>query len=94
MNSTSARIAFLYPGHAAEDDLPRLARMVTPAADVTVVHTGYDKDAHTVDALTEMGSPQRLTEGAGRLEHHDLEAILWTSTSASFGALFREDPLG
>ena len=61
MSSTAARIAFLYPGHAAEDDYPRLARMVSPAADVTVIHTAFDEDAHTVEALTEMGSPQRLT---------------------------------
>lgn len=84
MSSTAARIAFLYPGHAAEDDYPRLARMVSPAADVTVIHTAFDEDAHTVEALTEMGSPQRLTEGAGQLENQDLDAVLWTSTSASF----------
>lgn len=83
-NIAAARIAFLYPGHAAEDDYPRLAQMVSPAADVTVVHTAFDEDAHTVEALTEMGSPQRLTEGAAHLREADLEAVLWTSTSASF----------
>lgn len=84
MNTTSARMAFLYPGHAAEDDYPRLAEMISPAAEVTVVHTEFNEDAHTVEALTEMGSPQRLSEGARHLENKDLEAVLWTSTSASF----------
>lgn len=80
----AARIAFLYPGHAAEDDYPRLAEMVSPAAEVTVVHTEFSEDAHTVAALTEMGSPQRLIEGARHLANRELEAVLWTSTSASF----------
>jgi maleate cis-trans isomerase len=84
MNNTTARLAFLYPGHAAEDDYPRLATMISPAAEVTVIHTTFDEDAHTVEALTEMGSPQRLTEGARQLEHDDPEAVLWASTSASF----------
>lgn len=84
MNTTSARMAFLYPGHAAEDDYPRLAEMISPAAEVTVVHTEFNEDAHTMEALTEMGSPRRLSEGARHLENKDLEAVLWTSTSASF----------
>ncbi|MDL0432245.1 maleate cis-trans isomerase [Marinobacter sp. TBZ242] len=84
MTNTTARMGFLYPGHAAEDDYPRLAKMITPAAEVTVVHTEFNKDAHTVEALREMGSPQRLSEGARHLENTDLEAVLWTSTSASF----------
>lgn len=84
MNSTVARMAFLYPGHAAEDDYPRLAQMVSPPAEVTVIHTAFAEDAHTVEALTEMGSPQRLAEGARLLEDASPEAVLWASTSASF----------
>lgn len=84
MNTTPARMAFLYPGHAAEDDYPRLAAMSSPASEVTVIHTEFNEDAHTVEALTEMGSPQRLSEGARQLENRNLEAVLWTSTSASF----------
>ncbi|WP_428397601.1 maleate cis-trans isomerase family protein [Marinobacter salarius] len=83
-NTPVPRLAFLYPGHAAEDDYPRLAGMISPPAEVRVVHTAFDVDAHTVDALTEMGSPARLTEGAAHLESADMEAVLWTSTSASF----------
>ncbi|MBW4934035.1 maleate cis-trans isomerase family protein [Marinobacter sp. F4206] len=80
----TAHIGFLYPGHAAEDDYPRLARMVRPVADIQVVHTSFVEDAHTVEALTEMGSPTRLIEGATRLRDSGIEAVLWTSTSASF----------
>lgn len=84
MNDTAAKIAFLYPGHAAEDDYPRLANRVSPVAEVTVVHTSFNEDAHTEAALKEMGSPQRLSEGARHLADKNLEAVLWTSTSASF----------
>ncbi|KPP99984.1 maleate cis-trans isomerase [Marinobacter sp. HL-58] len=84
MSSTTPRMGFLYPGHAAEDDYPRLARMYKPVADVIVVHTEFDEDAHTVEALREMGSPGRLIEGARHLADKNLEAVLWTSTSASF----------
>ncbi|MBW0147081.1 maleate cis-trans isomerase family protein [Marinobacter arenosus] len=80
----TAHIGFLYPGHAAEDDYPRLARMVRPAADIRVVHTDFAEDAHTVEALTEMGSPSRLLKGAAQLRDSGIEAVLWTSTSASF----------
>ncbi|MDK9557013.1 maleate cis-trans isomerase [Marinobacter sp. M216] len=83
-NGYVAHIGFLYPGHAAEDDYPRLARMVHPAADIRVIHTNFTADAHTVEALTEMGSPPRLIEGAARLRDSGIEAVLWTSTSASF----------
>ena len=83
-NGHIAHIGFLYPGHAAEDDYPRLAHMVRPAADIQVVHTDFLDDAHTVAALTEMGSPPRLLEGANRLQNSGIEAVLWTSTSASF----------
>lgn len=78
------RIGFLYPGHAAEDDYPRLAGMISTPAIVRVIHTSFNEDAHTVEALTEMGSPERLSEGAEHLKTADLEAVLWTSTSASF----------
>ena len=84
MNDTAAKIAFLYPGHAAEDDYPRLANRVSPMAEVTVVHTSFNEDAHTEAALKEMGSPQRLSEGARHLADKNLGAVLWTSTSASF----------
>ena len=83
-NTSTPHIAFLYPGYAAEDDYPRLAGMISTPAEVSVIHTAFDEDAHTIKALTEMGSPERLQEGAEQLKDASMEAVLWTSTSASF----------
>ncbi|SFR74526.1 Maleate cis-trans isomerase [Marinobacter daqiaonensis] len=80
----TARIGFLYPGHAAEDDYRRLGRHVLPPADVHLIHTDFLEDAHTVPALAEMGSEPRLAAGARELADHGVESVLWASTSASF----------
>ncbi len=79
-----ARLGFLYPGHAAEDDYPLLGAMVEPPAQVTLIHTEFLKDAHTVEALSEMGSISRLSKGAEALAGSEIESVVWTSTSASF----------
>ncbi len=84
MNTTPATIGFLYPGHAAEDDYPRMGALVNPPAQVHLIHTHFQKDAHTVEALSEMGSVARLEEGAHALAGAPIESVLWTSTSASF----------
>ncbi|SEQ42642.1 maleate cis-trans isomerase family protein [Piscibacillus halophilus] len=78
------KVGFLYPGFAAEDDYPRLGNMVQPPVEVELVHTKFKRDAHTVQALTEMGSINRLLEGAEHLKGTGIESVLWTSTSASF----------
>lgn len=77
-------LGFLYPGHAAEDDYPYLASAVEPAVRAEVVHTLFDEDAHTVAALSEMGSLPRILEGAERLAVREPRAAVWSSTSASF----------
>ncbi|WP_418140540.1 maleate cis-trans isomerase [Marinobacter sp. MA] len=79
-----ARLGFLYPGHAAEDDYPLMGSMIEPPAQVTLIHTEFLEDAHTVEALSEMGSIHRLTEGAEKLADSGIESVMWTSTSASF----------
>ncbi|BES70185.1 aspartate/glutamate racemase family protein [Marinobacter nanhaiticus D15-8W] len=78
------RVGFLYPGHAAEDDYPWLGLALDPPVDPRVVHTGFLEDAHTVEALSEMGSTRRLADGARALAGSGIESVLWTSTSASF----------
>lgn len=78
------RIAFLYPGFAAEDDYPFLAKAVDLPVEVEVLHTDFKEDAHRVDALKDMGDPVRLREGARQLKGKGIDAVLWTSTSASF----------
>ncbi|UGY91576.1 maleate cis-trans isomerase family protein [Streptomyces gobiensis] len=80
-------VGFLYPGYSAEDDYPRLERILRGAgADVRLplVHTDIGVDAHRVDALLEMGSAVRLAAGVGELLERGADAVLWACTSASF----------
>jgi maleate cis-trans isomerase len=78
----SAKVGFLYPGHAAEDDYPLLARMTGTRAEL--VHTSIGEDAHTVEALSDMGSLPRLLAGAKTLQGRSVDSVMWSSTSASF----------
>lgn len=80
-------VGFLYPGHSAEDDYPRLERILAGAgADVRLplVHTDIGEDAHRVDALLEMGSAARLAAQVEEVKSHGAEAVVWACTSASF----------
>lgn len=78
------RLGFLYPGHAAEDDYPRLADRVRLPVRAEVVHTSIGEDAHRVDALRDMGGIPRLLEGARRMADRNVSSVMWSSTSASF----------
>ncbi|GGV31886.1 decarboxylase [Streptomyces longisporoflavus] len=77
-------LGFLYPGHSAEDDYPRMEQMLGSDVRLQVVHTDIGEDAHRVDALLEMGSPQRLAAGVEELRLSGAEAVVWACTSASF----------
>lgn len=80
-------VGFLYPGHSAEDDYPRLERILARAgADVRLplVHTDIGEDAHRVDALLEMGSAARLAAQVEEVKRHGVQAVVWACTSASF----------
>ena len=79
-----ARLGLLYPCHAAEDDYPLMGSMIEPPAQITLIHTEFLEDAHTVEALSEMGSVSRLSKGAEALAGSGIESVMWTSTSASF----------
>ncbi|KHF39401.1 maleate cis-trans isomerase family protein [Halalkalibacter okhensis] len=83
-NTQPIKVGFLYPGYAAEDDYPLLGQMVNPSVNVELIHTKFNEDAHTVEALSEMGSPKRIKEGAKSLVGTGIQSVLWTSTSASF----------
>jgi maleate cis-trans isomerase len=83
-NKNRVKIGFLYPGYAAEDDYPLLGKMIQPSVDVELIHTEFDEDAHTVGALSEMGSNHRIIEGSKHLVGKGVQSVLWTSTSASF----------
>lgn len=82
--NSKVKVGFLYPGYAAEDDYPRLGKMTTPSVDVELIHTEFIKDAHTVEALSEMGSNSRIIDGTKYLIGKGVQSVLWTSTSASF----------
>jgi maleate cis-trans isomerase len=77
-------LGFLYPGHSAEDDYPRIEQLLGSDIRVDLVHTDIGEDAHRVDALREMGSQERLAAGVAELRHAGAEAVVWACTSGSF----------
>lgn len=80
-------VGFLYPGHSAEDDFPRMEAMLGAAGAgvrLPLAHTDIGVDAHQVDALLEMGSVRRLTDRVGELTAQGAQAVVWACTSASF----------
>ncbi|MYW66002.1 decarboxylase [Streptomyces sp. SID8379] len=77
-------LGFLYPGHSAEDDYPRIEMLIDSDVRLAVVHTDIGEDAHRVDALLEMGAPERLAAGVEELRMSGAEAVVWACTSGSF----------
>ena len=77
-------LGFLYPGHSAEDDYPRMETLLDSDIRLTVVHTDIGTDAHRVDALLEMGAADRLAAGVEELRLCGAEATVWACTSGSF----------
>ncbi|MGP3923555.1 maleate cis-trans isomerase family protein [Streptomyces sp. 8N616] len=82
--ATGPAVGFLYPGHSAEDDYPRLESMLSSDIRLPLVHTDIGEDAHRVDALLEMGSATRLAAGVAELKVRGAQAVVWACTSASF----------
>ncbi|MFF8864564.1 MULTISPECIES: maleate cis-trans isomerase family protein [unclassified Streptomyces] len=77
-------LGFLYPGHSAEDDYPRMEQLLGSDIRVDLVHTDIGEDAHRVDALREMGSAERLAAGMEGLRLAGVETVVWACTSGSF----------
>ncbi|MGX1130919.1 maleate cis-trans isomerase [Streptomyces glaucescens] len=77
-------LGFLYPGHSAEDDYPRIEQLLGSDIRVDLVHTDIGEDAHREDALREMGSPERLAAGVRELRLAGVEAVVWACTSGGF----------
>ncbi|WP_329567538.1 maleate cis-trans isomerase family protein [Streptomyces sp. NBC_01361] len=84
MSEKTARVGFLYPGHSAEDDYPRLERLIGGDVRLTLVHTDIGTDAHRVDDLLEMGATHRLKASLGELLAQPQDVVIWACTSASF----------
>jgi maleate cis-trans isomerase len=83
MTSELKRIGILYPGYAAEADFELLDERLAGSAGFDVVHTSIGEDAHREDALLDMGSGERLLEGARRLPR-GVSSVVWACTSGSF----------
>lgn len=77
-------LGFLYPGHSAEDDYPRIEQLLGSDIRVDLVHTDIGEDAPRGDALREMGSPERLAAGLQQLRLSGAEAVVWASAGGSF----------
>lgn len=77
-------LGFLYPGHSAEDDYPRIEQLLGSDVRVDLVHTDIGEDAHRADALLEMGSADRLAAGLQELRLTGADAVVWACTSGSF----------
>ena len=77
-------VGLLYPGHSAEDDFPALESRVGGAVRLPVVITSVGEDAHRVDALLDLGSAERLSDGAAQLAEEKPDAVMWACTSGSF----------
>jgi maleate cis-trans isomerase len=77
-------LGFLYPGHSAEDEYPRIEQLLGSNIRLDVVHTDIGEDAHRVDALREMGSAERLAAGVEELRMGGAESVVWACTSGSF----------
>ncbi|WP_394846279.1 hypothetical protein LZC95_02295 [Pendulispora brunnea] len=77
------RVGFLYPGYGAEDDYPRAAARLGGDVHLRLVHTSVGEDAHRVDALLDLGAPERLAAGAEELRDA-ADAVVWACTSGSF----------
>ncbi|MFE4700503.1 decarboxylase [Streptomyces sp. NPDC056738] len=77
-------LGFLYPGHSAEDDYPRIEQLLGSDIRLTVVHTDGGEDAHHMDALLDMGSADRLAAGVEELRLSGAEAVVWACATGSF----------
>ncbi|WLW54752.1 decarboxylase [Streptomyces sp. YU58] len=77
-------LGFLYPGHSAEDDYPRIEQLLGSDIRLDLVHTDIGEDAHRVDALLQMGSAERLAAGVEELRMAGAESVVWACTSGSF----------
>lgn len=78
-------VGILYPGYSAEDDYPALETLLGADVRLPVVHTLMREDAHTVDALLDVGSADLLAEGARQLlQDPGVGSVMWACTSGSF----------
>ncbi|MFE2936340.1 MULTISPECIES: decarboxylase [unclassified Streptomyces] len=76
-------VGFLYPGHFAEGDFPRM-EILLDAVRLVVNRTEVDDDAYRIDALIRTGAPEHLAAGVEELQRSGVEAVVWASGAGSF----------
>lgn len=79
-----ATVGILYPGHSAEDEFPSLQARLDGRIRLPVAITSVGEDAHRVDALLDLGRPERLAEGVAQLTDARPDSVMWACTSGSF----------
>lgn len=90
-------VGLLYPGESAADDYGHAEHMLATdpqgAVRFPIGVTSVGEDAHRVDALLDLGSAERLAQGADELLGRDRQgsgaddpigALIWACTSGSF----------
>lgn len=77
-------VGFLYPGFGAEDDYPYMESLFKGDLKLALIHTSVGVDAHEVDALLDLGSSERLADGAAELQAVEPQSVMWACTSGSF----------
>lgn len=77
-------VGFLYPGHFAEDDYPRMEILLDSTIRLVVRHTESPDDAYREDALRELGDPGRLAAGVEELQRSGVQSVVWACDGGSF----------
>ncbi|GGW36219.1 decarboxylase [Streptomyces lucensis JCM 4490] len=77
-------LGFLSPGHAAEDDYPRIEQLLGSDIRVDLAHTDAGGDAHGAGAPRAAVPAERLAAGMEGLRLAGAETLVWASTSGSF----------
>ncbi|WP_327711034.1 decarboxylase [Streptomyces sp. NBC_00464] len=77
-------VGFLYPGHFAEDDYPRMEILLDSTIRLVVRHTENPDAAYREDALRELGAPGRLAAGVEELQRSGVQSVVWACDGGSF----------
>lgn len=77
-------VGFLYPGHFAEDDYPRMEILLDSTIRLVVHHTESPDAAYREEALSALGTPGRLAAGIEELQRSGVQSIVWACDGGSF----------
>ncbi|WP_392670735.1 decarboxylase [Streptomyces sp. LN785] len=76
-------VGFLYPGHFADDDFPRMEVILDTTIRLVVNRTEPGEDDHRTGTLRQRGAPERLAAGVEELRRAGAESVVWASTGGS-----------